>query len=115
MNLNWYVKDESVEREGYICLAIREEQSHRLICDMSDYPDDVPGFVERVKEEANIIAGSPALLEACKEAIAWHEKMNASDNVYDIGFPGDIATLLYDAIASAEGRIENSYGGIVES
>lgn len=62
LNLNWYVADESFEREGYICLAIREEQSNRLICDMSDYPNDVPGFVDRVREEANLIAHSRELL-----------------------------------------------------
>ncbi len=55
-DLKWNVVDESHERPGYICLAIREEESGRLVADLADYPDDVPGFVDRVKEKANLIA-----------------------------------------------------------
>ncbi len=63
MERTWEVVDESHERPGYICLAIREQESGRLVADMSDYPNDVPGFVERVKEEANIIAHSRELFD----------------------------------------------------
>lgn len=66
---NWRVVDESHERPGYICLAIREEESGRLIADMSDYPDDVPGFVERVKEEAAIIANAKELRDTLQKLV----------------------------------------------
>lgn len=75
-NLKWYVKDESVDREGYICLAIREEQSHRLVCDMADYPNDEPGFVERVREEANIIAHARELLDMLGRVVYAAETKN---------------------------------------
>lgn len=55
------------------------------------------------------------LLAVCKELIEYHEKMDASDLTYEYGYPMALATRLYDAVASAEGRIEESYGGEIES
>lgn len=114
MNRPWYVKDESHDRPGFCCLAIRETGSRRLVADLADVPDEVPDFIERAWDEARLLAASPKLFEVCKTVIAWHEKMNTSDNVYDIALPDELATQLYDAIASAEGRIEESYGGVIE-
>ena len=59
----WFIEDESNQRPGYCCLAIREATSVRLVCDIADVPDDVPGFVERAWEEARKIAFAPQLLE----------------------------------------------------
>ena len=55
------------------------------------------------------------LLAVCKELIDYHEKMDASPLVYEYGFKADLATRLYDAVAAAEGRIEESYGGVIEA
>ena len=115
MNRPWFVKDESHDRPGYCCLTIREMCSERLVADLADVPDEVPDFIERAWDEARLLATSPKLLEACKAVIAWHEKMNTSDNVYDIALPGELATQLYDAIASTEDRIEKNYGGVIEN
>ena len=75
-DLRWNVVDESHERSGYICLVIREEESGRLIADMSDYPDDEPGFVERVKEEANLIAHAKELRDMLERTIYAYETKN---------------------------------------
>jgi hypothetical protein len=86
MNLKWKVVDESSERPGYICLAVREEMSGRLICDLSDYPDDVPCFVERVKGEANIIAQSRELFDMLNrvvDATAKYENVNDCDTLQE--------------------------------
>ncbi len=114
MNRPWHVVDESDQRPGFCCLAIRETGSNRLVADLADVPDEVPDFIKRAWDEARLLATSPKLLEACKAVIAWHEKRNVSDNVYDIALPGELATRLYDVVASAEGRTEKSYGGLVE-
>ncbi|HBT76582.1 MAG TPA: hypothetical protein DEB39_06565 [Planctomycetaceae bacterium] len=110
----WAVVDESADREGFCCLAVREEESLRLIADLADEPLDYPQCVERSWEEARLLAAAPVLHEVCRELIRYHEKMDASDNVYEYGFPADLVTRLYDAVAAAEGRIETSYGGVVE-
>ncbi len=111
---NWAVVDESSDREGFCCLAVRETESARLICDLADEPLEYPQCVERSWEEARIIAAAPVLLTVCKELIRYHEKMDASELAYEYGFPADLATRLYDAVAAAEGRIETSYGGVIE-
>lgn len=55
------------------------------------------------------------LLAVCKELIRYHEEMDASPNCYEYGFKADLATRLYDAVAAAEGRVETSYGGVIEN
>ena len=74
MNRHWFVKDESHERPGFCCLAIRETESERLVADLADVPDEVPDFIERAWNEARLLAASQQLFEACKAMIAWHEK-----------------------------------------
>lgn len=69
MERAWFVADESNDRPGYICLAIRETESGRLIADLADYPDDVPDFVQRVKEEASILAHSRELFDTLEELL----------------------------------------------
>lgn len=78
MERNWQVIDESHERPGYICLAIREEESGRLIADMSDYPNDVPGFVDRVKEEARLIAHAKELRQTLERMVYAAESKEES-------------------------------------
>lgn len=107
--LKWKLVDESNEREGFCCLAVREEVSERLICDTADKPMEYPQCVERAWRETRLLAASPVLLEACKAVLKYHEEKNVSDRVYDISLPGELATLLYDAVAQATGT-ESDYG-----
>ena len=93
--LNWNVVDESHEREGYCCLAIREEKTARLVADLADEPLEYPQCVERSWDEARLLAAAPILLTACQTVIGYHEKQNA--------LPADLATLVYDAVAQATG------------
>ncbi len=111
---NWVVADESTDREGFCCLAVRESESARLIADLADEPLDYPQCVERSWEEAHLLAAAPALHKVCKELIRYHEAMDASEKCYEYGFTADLATRLYDAVAAAEGRVETSYGGVIE-
>ena len=102
--LNWFVCDESNERKGFCCLAVREATSSRLIADLADEPNEYPQCVERSWNEARLLAAAPTLLAACKAVIECHEKQNAPD----LALPADLATLAYDAVAQATGTQGNA-------
>ncbi len=65
----WRVVDESHEREGFICLAIRETESDRLVADLADHPNEIPALVERAKAEANILAHSRELYDTLRKML----------------------------------------------
>ena len=100
--LNWFVCDESSQRPGFCCLAVREATSARLVADLADEPLEYPQCVERSWNEARLLAAAPTLLAACKAVIDYHEKQNA--------LPADLATLVYDAVAQATSGAATKYG-----
>ncbi len=75
----WYVADESTDRPGFCCLAIRETESQRLICDLADEPLDYPACVERSHREARLIAKAPALLEMLRRLVDAAETKDEPD------------------------------------
>lgn len=76
MTRPWFIADESNEREGFCCLAIRETESTRLVADCADVPDDVTDFVDRAWEEARKIAFAPQLLEMLEHLLYAAETRN---------------------------------------
>lgn len=99
---DWYVCDESEDRPGYCCLAIRKQGTDRLVADLADVPNDIPGLVDRAWEDARVLAASRDLLAACKKAVADH------DAVPTCYLPFDTMNQIRAAIAMAEGHHPNS-------
>jgi len=58
----WYVSEESSERPGFCCLAVREEETQRLVADLADHPLDATEIVKRSRDEARVIALVPQLV-----------------------------------------------------
>ena len=103
MNRPWYVKDESDDREGFCCLAIREADSDRLVCDVADVPDEVPGFVDRAWEEARKIAFAPQLAEML-EHLLYAAETRGERKYADGSLYRDAVRDAYDLIAQVKGR-----------
>lgn len=96
--LPWYVVDESHERKGFICLAVREAESRRLVADLADHPDDVPALVERARAEANIIAQSRELFDMLCRVVDVVAEAGAEERFRDVF--NDVREL----IAKTDGR-----------
>ena len=104
MNRPWFVKDESHERPGFCCLAIRETESERLVADLADVPDEVPDFIERAWREARIITAAPALLDAAYRVMTTLDDLMAEEK-FDLldQLASDDVVDLREAIAQAKG------------
>ena len=100
----WRVVDESHERAGYCCLAVREEETNRLVCDSADEPLDYPQCVERVWREARLIAAAPLLLDAAYRIMTKLDNLMVEEK-FDLldQLNSDDIVDLREAIAQAKG------------
>lgn len=103
MNRPWFVADESSDRPGFCCLAIREADSDRLVCDVADVPDEVPDFVDRAWEEARMIAFAPQLAEML-EHLLYAVETRDEPKYEDGSLLRDAVADAYDLIAQVKGR-----------
>ena len=99
----WFIVNESSGRTGFYCLAIRETESARLVCDLAYVPDDVPGFVERAWEEGRKIAFAPQLLEMLEHLLYAAETRGLPKYADGELYRGAIKDA-YDLIDQVKGR-----------
>ena len=100
----WRVVDESHERTGYCCLAVREEETSRLVCDSADEPLEYPQCVERAWRETRLIAAAPALLDVAYRIMTTLDDLMAEEK-FDLldQLNSDDIVDLREAIAQAKG------------
>lgn len=103
MNRPWEIVDESSDRPGFCCLAIRETDSARLVADVADVPDEVSGFVDRAWEEARKIAFAPQLAEML-EHLLYAIESRKERKYADGSLLRDAVNDAYDLIAQVKGR-----------
>ena len=102
MTRPWEIVDESFDRPGFCCLAIRETESGRLVADASDVPDDVPCFVDRAWEEARKIAFAPQLFEML-EHLLYAAETRGERKYCDGELYREAVRDAYDLIAQVKG------------